>query len=257
MCWSVTPIEFSDGEPTYAASISQELLRAVCEPFFKQMLYSLEQNLCAETHPGSDLSMIAQTMANAASISFQSTFRSHSQSAVKLDQTLDEESTETDDISAFPCLFSSSDEEDPTKIRSDEEESVGGFDAKPTNAESAPSEQDCSPMVCKHWKSKGWCRLGSNCKFLHPEHKRGVAAPKSGNGGGISGAACANMSNTASSQPLAADKEGNMLPVPAPRRKRGGKKRSGRSHQAGLTFGQDVPDMQASLAFCYVCPSLV
>jgi hypothetical protein len=34
-------------------------------------------------------------------------------------------------------------------------------------------------MVCKHWKSKGWCRLGSSCKFLHPEHKRGASAPQS------------------------------------------------------------------------------
>merc|ERR1719502_1316402 len=32
-------------------------------------------------------------------------------------------------------------------------------------------------MVCRHWKSKGWCRLGSSCKFQHPEHKRGVAGP--------------------------------------------------------------------------------
>merc|ERR1719401_636557 len=29
-------------------------------------------------------------------------------------------------------------------------------------------------MVCRHWKSKGWCRYGSECKFLHRENKRGV-----------------------------------------------------------------------------------
>eukprot|EP00927_Polykrikos_kofoidii_P056056 TRINITY_DN50239_c0_g1_i1.p1 TRINITY_DN50239_c0_g1~~TRINITY_DN50239_c0_g1_i1.p1 ORF type:complete len:438 (-),score=73.84 TRINITY_DN50239_c0_g1_i1:22-1335(-) len=43
-----------------------------------------------------------------------------------------------------------------------------------------------SPMVCRHWKSKGWCRLEAGCKFLHPEHKRGVCMPTkafSGNAG--------------------------------------------------------------------------
>jgi hypothetical protein len=34
-------------------------------------------------------------------------------------------------------------------------------------------KQGCT-MVCHHWKSKGWCRLGTDCKFLHPEEKRGV-----------------------------------------------------------------------------------
>jgi hypothetical protein len=31
-----------------------------------------------------------------------------------------------------------------------------------------------STMVCHHWKSKGWCRLGADCKFVHPQEKRGV-----------------------------------------------------------------------------------
>merc|ERR1712050_63895 len=31
-------------------------------------------------------------------------------------------------------------------------------------------------MVCRHWKSKGWCRYESQCKFSHPENKRGVSA---------------------------------------------------------------------------------
>lgn len=30
-----------------------------------------------------------------------------------------------------------------------------------------------SVMVCRHWKSKGMCKLGNSCKFLHPDHKRG------------------------------------------------------------------------------------
>jgi hypothetical protein len=29
-------------------------------------------------------------------------------------------------------------------------------------------------MVCCHWKNKGWCKFKDTCKFLHPDHKRGV-----------------------------------------------------------------------------------
>lgn len=55
-------------------------------------------------------------------------------------------------------------------------------------------------MVCRHWKSKGWCRLGSECRFLHPEYKRGSgmvprrstgAAVGFGNGGTSEGLAAA------------------------------------------------------------------
>jgi len=33
-----------------------------------------------------------------------------------------------------------------------------------------------SAVVCRHWKSKGWCRLGDECKFAHPEHKCGAGS---------------------------------------------------------------------------------
>merc|ERR1711887_171618 len=68
------------------------------------------------------------------------------------------------------------------------------------------SEPGKSTMVCRHWKSKGWCRLQSNCKFLHPEHKRGIAAPRgcnsgSTNDGGMSKAAVCHGMNTTSDLP--------------------------------------------------------
>merc|ERR1712216_334611 len=81
-----------------------------------------------------------------------------------------------------------------------------------------------STMVCRHWKSKGWCRLEHNCKFLHPEHKRGVAAPKGcsggiNNGGDISRATRPGMSTILSlSDAISAD--GEVPTVPLPRRKK-------------------------------------
>jgi len=41
---------------------------------------------------------------------------------------------------------------------------------------SSPPEGGKHIMVCRHWKSKGFCKLEASCKFQHPEHKRGGAA---------------------------------------------------------------------------------
>mmetsp|Transcript_104577 Transcript_104577/g.207649 ORF Transcript_104577/g.207649 Transcript_104577/m.207649 type:complete len:512 (-) Transcript_104577:78-1613(-) len=47
------------------------------------------------------------------------------------------------------------------------------------------AELDKSIMVCRHWKSKGWCRLEDRCKFLHPENKRGGGTARNkGSGAG-------------------------------------------------------------------------
>merc|ERR1712014_396011 len=39
-------------------------------------------------------------------------------------------------------------------------------------------DPDKSVMVCRHWKSKGFCRLEAKCKFQHPDEKRGAKAQK-------------------------------------------------------------------------------
>lgn len=48
--------------------------------------------------------------------------------------------------------------------------------AESHNADS-PGGQAKSAVVCRHWKSKGWCRMGNECKFAHPEHKCGAGLP--------------------------------------------------------------------------------
>jgi len=62
-----------------------------------------------------------------------------------------------------------------------------------TPAEAPPGPgAEKSVMVCRHWKSKGWCRLGNDCKFLHPEHKRGSGiVPRRSVGAGATAAGMA------------------------------------------------------------------
>merc|ERR1712232_30890 len=37
-----------------------------------------------------------------------------------------------------------------------------------------PAAASSTTAVCCHWKNKGRCDYKDKCKFLHPEHKRGV-----------------------------------------------------------------------------------
>lgn len=40
-------------------------------------------------------------------------------------------------------------------------------------------------VVCCHWKNKGWCRYQDQCKFAHPEHKRGAGMIANSPGGSV------------------------------------------------------------------------
>merc|ERR1711933_450397 len=92
----------------------------------------------------------------------------------------EEESTDADNDSAFASLFSSDGEDGDVESRKEDENElrsshcaaglVSSFQADSGSVQDAEKSQ----MVCRHWKSKGWCRYGSECKFLHPENKRGV-----------------------------------------------------------------------------------
>jgi len=54
--------------------------------------------------------------------------------------------------------------------------------ASTKSCQQIPSGGKASTMICHHWKSKGWCRLGTECKFMHPEEKRGVSCSQKSKG---------------------------------------------------------------------------
>lgn len=233
VCWDVIPsglpVNMLAQEGSCGASAHKELLRNMCEPFFQQMLTVMEQSLQTRVHPGSELAAIAEAMAYKTSSSFQPVFNSMSN---QLEPILDEVSTEADETGAFGALFSG---------QGSEEESVDGAEPKFSETETlAPftptqdhdDDLEKSTMVCRHWKTKGWCKLDANCKFLHPEHKRGIAAPKAGARGSIAGGDMSGIANSISTVPgvpaLSPDGE---LCLATRRRKRGGKNRSKQNKQ--------------------------
>lgn len=129
-----------------------ELVHSMCAPFFEQMLTSIQESLRHQEHTPED--------ARSGCCSCQP------DTPTSLYWCEDGSTEAEGDTFAFGSLFSStssdSDSLDVAERKSVASEAIG---------------DDKSPMVCRHWKSKGWCRLGVDCKFLHPEHKRGITAP--------------------------------------------------------------------------------
>jgi len=165
MCYRISADCSAYQMPSEPAA-AREVLRRMCEPFFEQMITSLHQqlNVPEVTSSMESMQVRSQQMSGAC---LQPLFY-HS----GLASYHDELSTDANESCAFSSVFSGPSSEGEC------------LDAHEKNSEaSAPSsDAERSVMVCRHWKSKGWCRLDSKCKFLHPEDKRGVCAPKaSGN----------------------------------------------------------------------------
>lgn len=155
--------------------VSRDFLRTVCEPFFDQMLSALQQAL-------------QQKLCEDQFASMQAASQCRHQDA----DSDDDESTYVEDFGAFASVLSSpehsactSSEDDvahPSKAEHQDAVSEIPELVDPiistTEVPDPISGGEKSTMVCRHWKTKGWCRLGAKCKFQHPEHKRGVSAPK-------------------------------------------------------------------------------
>jgi hypothetical protein len=145
----------------------------MCEPLFEEMITALQQSILQQStrqacfeHAMSNVStMQSMNQPGVVVFPFQATpvYRP------------DDESTEASDSCAFTSLFS---------VMSSEGETLDVIERRSDISEPSCND-DKTIMVCKHWKSKGWCRLGSTCKFLHPEHKRGCCSPQGCSGGDI------------------------------------------------------------------------
>lgn len=200
-------------------------LRAACAPFFEQMLTVLHDSKKTQMDPGSKLAEITQAMVHRTSTFLPCVIQSATLPLSQFERMLDDKSTEADEFEAFACLLSSPSSECENLDAEVKSSGTDGFCAPPSLSHDLDesSEVEKSNMVCRHWKSKGWCRLGTNCKFLHPEHKRGVTA-------------------TDPAQP-----DGDL--TGARRRRRGGKNRSNRNKE--VEFGHAQQEMLGPQQSCF------
>jgi hypothetical protein len=149
------------------ASVRQQLIQTLCLPFFEEVVESL----------GVEVSSAGPGLAGA---TWQKTMDGplkDGRTSLSLGQSLgllEEDSTDAESDSAFAALLSSEGEDCEGEQRMEWASHSSQFSGD-EDLES-PKEDEKSQMVCRHWKTKGWCRYESQCKFLHPEHKRGICA---------------------------------------------------------------------------------
>jgi hypothetical protein len=177
MLWGRAPLESYAVNPTASANkgiISKELLRSVCEPFFDQMVMAVHHAL--QVQQAADLQSQCES-ARPGSSNVQ---------GMPCEEQSTAEGSDASDCGAFSAVFTPSTEEGCAKQLQQvaaQGKAAGAENSAPVElqavrqAESEDgSDHEKSVMVCRHWKSKGWCRMEGSCKFAHPEHKRGVGS---------------------------------------------------------------------------------
>jgi hypothetical protein len=148
-------------------SVRHQLMQTLCQPFFEEVVGSL----CGE---------VSSAGPGLAGAPWQKTMDGplkDGRTSLSLGQSLgllEEDSTDAESDSAFAALLSSEGEDCEGEQRMEWASHSSQFSGD-EDLES-PKEDEKSQMVCRHWKTKGWCRYESQCKFLHPEHKRGICA---------------------------------------------------------------------------------
>jgi len=202
MCWHAA--SNADMLRSMGGVVSRQSTEMLCEPYFEQMVTALQQALQHTPTQQEPLNM--QNM-------------KHTMGPVPLVGHWDDASTDAGEACAFASLLSSPSSD------CDEARNVWNEDSEPA------SDTEKSIMVCRHWKSKGWCRMESKCKFLHLEHKRGVSA------------ANAHSGSATKVDGLNGNAESATSAISAGRhKKRGGKNRSNRDQQAQIgSSEQTVP----------------
>jgi hypothetical protein len=145
---------------------SRQLIETLCQPYFEQITGRLYEEISGSEVEGQETEAQKDDM-NA---------ENPREYVGKRLGRWEEESTDADEGSAFATLLSSDGEGCEVEWRNEAATSSGQISHALSSEEDSESTFDAekSSMVCRHWKTKGWCRFDAQCKFLHPEHKRGV-----------------------------------------------------------------------------------
>jgi len=175
-----------------AKAVDKEFLRTVCEPYFEEMLEAVYQAVLAH-----DFQMPSGQCSQSAAASMNQ----QRQPQYQQREPSTEFGSEGSEVGgAFSCIFSA-----PTGDGSEVSDRGGAF----ANVFACPTEEvelhgqelesevgngsvrgdkEKNIMVCRHWKGKGFCRMGDECRFLHPKHKRGVGSANALEGGSTNSA---------------------------------------------------------------------
>jgi len=223
-----------------AAGLTKELLRRVCEPFFDQMIMALLSVLQGQnTYCGGN----------------QEAFEACFQPKVgvpnlsQADRLSEEAMSDPGDTFAFSCVLEPPQPSSTMAAHAPEFlPQANGAAIKVSGGVTNKDQDKTSPatvIVCRHWKSKGFCRMEDKCKFAHPDHKCGVPNRTSLAGKGATAPGNAGVANTNSS-----DEEAGANADGTKKKKRRSKAKSkmleqagGHSEQPGLPTQQRLAEL--------------
>jgi len=152
--------------PAMQPGMSREQLRAICQPYFEQMLVSVHQAVQCQQGGGQQFQGQCHNMQGFPTL-MQHGFPSEEPSTA--------DGSDISSEAAFSTILS------PPPNAVAEERLKRGHQVEVAaesqyGASEIGEDQEKAVMVCRHWKTKGWCRMEGNCKFLHPAHKCGVGS---------------------------------------------------------------------------------
>jgi len=175
---------------------TRDLIRRVCAPYFEEMITAVEKALrdsgqlqdlekaidepirrpstIHEVQGEDSFPLDGDRLLVGSATNSSSVGRAMSQEAV--------ENNASDSLERYLSTSSEIPLDQSQKCEECEEESPGQGANLESLGQGAPARKG-EVHVCHHWKAKGFCRMGDQCKFLHPEGKRGVknAKDKGGN----------------------------------------------------------------------------
>merc|ERR1712054_655930 len=130
-------------------SVRHQLIQTLCQPFFEEVIESLSGEI-STAGPGVTGATWQKTMDEPLK---------DARTALSLGQILglqDEASTDAESDSAFAALLSSEAEDCEGEQRME----WASYSSQLSGDEDleSPKDDERSQMVCRHWKSKGWCR---------------------------------------------------------------------------------------------------
>lgn len=233
--WGVAPLCDSYMLPPAATvpnGISKDFLRKVCEPYFEEMLEAVHQ------------AVLSQAQGHSEQASPESAQHQYHQYQAE-PSTEDGSDVSVSEFGAFSTVFSC-----PSTGVS--EESLPGNSEPRCSQEvqralsQGRDEKEANVMVCRHWKSKGWCRLEGNCKFLHTERKRGVGSPN-GNKAVVMNGVCGDNAEISSSYDQGNTELDELALIAACGKKKSAKKRKNKG-KSGSMMESDAPPGQFDMA---------
>jgi len=168
--WGVCP-SYVDMVSPRTLNVPVEALRSMCGPFIEQMLKNVEEGVTSfleSADAGADATVDSPVPESGCTGAFGALLSIPSPEMNPHELFgfgLPMEPTFAGSVEVRRGCGQTWHQQSPTIVWADEEPETSVFLLR--EAATIPQKK---LQICRHWQSKGFCRLGDGCKFLHPEN---------------------------------------------------------------------------------------